>query len=257
MSTKCLMKYSRNFESESAKERILKQLENFSESPQLLLTAIAAGYGSINIVKSLTSDREHEKGWNIIIMEATFNGHLDIVKYMSSKVENPNSAGSDEGMFPLHVAANLGHIDIFKFLYCHSKCKLKNDPDSRHGLTAIHWAAASGHIAIIKFLADKVGNNPNMPVTQNTAFNGFMPLHFAAFRGHLDVVKFIALRMGNPNIRTQIPYGWTPIELAAQGLHSEIVSYITELQDIHSQWSNRSQGNEIHVLHGNPWNWNW
>ena len=70
-------------------------------------------------------------------------------------------------------------------------------------------------------------------------------------------MKFIAVRMDDPNVQMQIPNGWTPIELAAQGLHSEIVSYITELQDIHSQWSNtRSEGNEIHVLHGNPWSWN-
>ena len=191
-------------------------------------------------------------------MVATGNGHLDIVLYMSSKVENPNSPWN--GMSPLHMAAHRGHIDIFKFLYCHSKVEITslNAPDPTNGLTAIHWAAYEGHIEIIKFLADKVGIN--QPVSQNTGFIGYTPLHIAAFKGHLDIVKFLAVRMHDPNV--QIPWqinsdGWTPIELAAQGLHSEIVSYITGLQEILSQWSNKSsEGNEINVRHGNPWNLN-
>ena len=78
VSTKCLLNFSRHFESESNKENPLKFLKDLkmessqtNENPQILLTIIIATmYGSINLVRCLTSDREYET-WAAITMALT------------------------------------------------------------------------------------------------------------------------------------------------------------------------------------------
>ena len=83
------------------------------------------------------------------IQQQVTNGFTEIVKFMASKVENPNSP-IPGGWTPIHMAARHGFTEIVKFMA--SKVENPNAPKS-DGWTPIHLAARYGftiHIAASK-----------------------------------------------------------------------------------------------------------
>ena len=65
-------------------------------------------------------------------------------------------------------------------------------------------------------------DNPNAPDKY-----GETPIHLAAQDGHTEVVKFLAPLTDNPNAPDND--GETPISLAAEFGHSEIVNVLTSI----------------------------
>ena len=88
-------------------------------------------------------------------------------------------------MTPILIASENGHIDIVKFLA--SKVDDPNPPNNG-GITPIHVATFHGHTEIVKFLATKI-DNPNPPVANIP--NNNTPLQIARRKKHSDIVKFL------------------------------------------------------------------
>ena len=58
------------------------------------------------------------------------------------------------GMTPLHIAAQMGHINVVKLLVAHTNNP--NVPNTLSGKTPIEYATKKGHKDIVEFLQ----NNP-------------------------------------------------------------------------------------------------
>ena len=54
------------------------------------------------------------------IFVASQNGHIEIVKFLVSKVENPNEPRND-GVTPIQIASQQGNIDIVEILSTYIK----------------------------------------------------------------------------------------------------------------------------------------
>ena len=67
------------------------------------------------------------------------------------------------------------------------------------------------------------------PLTNNpnAPYDGRTPIHIAANRGHTEIVKFLADIVENPN--SAMPNGVTPIHLAAGRGHIDIVKILAPL----------------------------
>ena len=61
--------------------------------------------------------------------------------------------GLVNGYTPLHMAAELGHLDIVKCLAKHLENK---NPAMKNGETPIYHAAGKGHLEIIEYIAQYV-----------------------------------------------------------------------------------------------------
>ena len=82
-----------------------------------------------------------------------------IVIFLASKVDNLNEVICGTGATPIYTASAKGHTDIVKFL----ASKVENPNKSRNdGVTPITVASLKGHVEIVEFLASKV-DNPNEP----------------------------------------------------------------------------------------------
>ena len=155
---------------------------------------------------------------------AAANGHTEIVKFLASKMENPNESRRgdllDDGATPIHFAAQSGHIKIVEFLE-----SLIEDPNipGTDGRTPIYTAAANGHTEIVKFLASKV-ENPNQPYMDQTGHGLIYPILIAARYGYTEIVKFLASVVDNPNPAGL--HGWTPMHVAA---HTETLKFLTSI----------------------------
>ena len=66
-------------------------------------------------------------------------------------------ARNNDGETVLHLAAEAGHLDIFKMIY---EMVDEKSPTTEYGYTPIHKAAKSGHMEICKFIIENNGD-PN------------------------------------------------------------------------------------------------
>ncbi|XP_045481159.1 apoptosis-stimulating of p53 protein 1 isoform X3 [Harmonia axyridis] len=85
-----------------------------------------------------------------LLLDASLEGELELVKKTASQVANP-SAANDEGITALHNAICAGHLEIVKFLV-EFGCDV-NAQDS-DGWTPLHCGASCNNVAMVKFLVE-------------------------------------------------------------------------------------------------------
>ena len=127
-------------------------------------------------------------------------------------------ARDHHGVTPLHLAAELGHLEIFKVI-----CNSVNEqsPSNAFGHTPLHTAAISGHLEICKFIIE---NNGDLNKTGNA---GERPIHLAAEYGHLEILRLIFYKGGE----CADEFGKPLLHYAAQSGHLEMCKFILENMD--------------------------
>ena len=85
-----------------------------------------------------------------LLLDASLEGELELVKKTAREVPNP-SAANDEGITALHNAICAGHYDIVKFLV-EFGCDV-NAQDS-DGWTPLHCAASCNNLEMVRFLVE-------------------------------------------------------------------------------------------------------
>ena len=85
-----------------------------------------------------------------LLLDASLEGELELVKKTAREVPNP-SAANDEGITALHNAICAGHIEIVRFLV-EFGCDV-NAQDS-DGWTPLHCAASCNNLEMVKFLVE-------------------------------------------------------------------------------------------------------
>ena len=182
----------------------------------LHISAVCGVKSIVEIIASYIKDPNPTKENGITpIHSASQHGHIDIVIFLASKVDNLNEVICGTGATPIYNASAKGHTDIVKFL----ASKVENPNKSRNdGVTPITVASLKGHVEIVEFLASKV-DNPNEPGN-----DGVTPIFLASLRGHTDIVKILASKVNNPNAPRY--NGWTPIHAAIGNGHVEVVKYL-------------------------------
>ncbi|XP_066603537.1 apoptosis-stimulating of p53 protein 2 isoform X2 [Prorops nasuta] len=83
-----------------------------------------------------------------LLLDASLEGELELVKKTAKEVANPSSA-NDEGITALHNAICAGHLEIVKFLV-EFGCDV-NAQDS-DGWTPLHCAASCNNLSMVRFL---------------------------------------------------------------------------------------------------------
>ncbi|MGX2981911.1 ankyrin repeat domain-containing protein [Helicobacter sp. 23-1045] len=126
---------------------------------------IASYQGHLEIVKYLISkganvNAKDSFGWTALI-SASSNGKLELVKYLISKGADVK-AKSNDGYTALMSASFDGHLEVVKVLVESSKSGLFsffskgniNEKD-KWGRTALMLASIKGHLEVVKYLVEK------------------------------------------------------------------------------------------------------
>jgi ankyrin repeat protein len=85
-----------------------------------------------------------------LLLDASLEGELDLVKKTAREVSDP-SAANDEGITALHNAICAGHFDIVRFLVLFGCDVNAQDSD---GWTPLHCAASCNNLPMVKFLVE-------------------------------------------------------------------------------------------------------
>ncbi|KAG5312175.1 ASPP1 protein, partial [Acromyrmex insinuator] len=107
-------------------------------------TSTGGGGGKVNLSRRVSFDPL------ALLLDASLEGELELVKKTAKEVANPSSA-NDEGITALHNAICAGHLEIVKFLV-EFGCDV-NAQDS-DGWTPLHCAASCNNLSMVRFLVE-------------------------------------------------------------------------------------------------------
>ena len=112
------------------------------------------------------ADSKNDKS-NTPLLEASYAGQLDIVKYLLENGYscNPKAFGSN-GYNCLHAACTKGHIVVVQYLI--EECKMDpgafiSEASCRSRTNALHLASQHGYDSVVEYLVRKRKMDPNPP----------------------------------------------------------------------------------------------
>ncbi|XP_065897157.1 uncharacterized protein [Dysidea avara] len=148
---------------------------------------------------------------------SAWGGHIDVATSLieqGAEVEALSSVNST----PLNVAAYHGQCDMLNLLL---KSGAKCDSTDWGHHTPLYWAARRGHTDITDrlILANADLEKPEMS-------RHWTPLHAASYHGNLDIVKLLV--DAGADFDATDKDGNTPLQLALQQKHTEVVQYFVE-----------------------------
>lgn len=198
----------------------------FKKPGSLLLYAAAKGESEIVAILLAMPDKinpnlQDDNGITALYY-ACQNYHLDTVKVLLANDKiNPNLSNL-HGLTPLALACISGKLELVKLLLPSTL----NLPD-RAGKTPLHYAWEYSHTEIVKTLLS-AGIDPNIAFEEgNTLF------HLACSAGETALVKALLstqIKIKDPNLVNE--KGLSPIHLAYQNKHFDLVRWLLEQPDI-------------------------
>jgi ankyrin repeat protein len=180
----------------------------------------AIEYHNINVFMFLILNGIGSNDIGGCLIEASSNGHLEVVKYLYEECHANVEAKNNKGYTPIIYASQNGHLDIVKYLY--EECNANVEAKDNYGNTPIMFASKNGHLEVVKYLYEEYHANVE-------AMNdyGKTPIMFASENGQLDVVKYLYEEC-HANVEAENNYGVTPIIYASENGHLEVVKYLYE-----------------------------
>jgi ankyrin repeat protein len=156
------------------------------------------------------------------IHSACGRGHLELVKWLAAKDGVSLTAKTKKsGSQPIHLACGNGHLKLVKWLAQQHGVSLT--AKTKKGSQPIHVACGKGQLELVKWLAQQHGVSLT---AEDTA--GWQPMHWSCCNGHLEVVKWL-LGQDGVSLDITIPDdGRTPLHLAAEEDHVDVVSLLLE-----------------------------
>src|SRR3990167_377958 len=158
---------------------------------------------------------------------AAREGHVEVVNALLAKGAKINAGYHlEDGIIatPLFIAAQEGHVETVKALLAKG-ANINAGCRSSDGSTAtpLYIAAQEGHVETVKALLAKGANiNAGYHLEDGTV----TPLFIAAKRGHAKIVN--ALLIEGANINTRSINGETPLDIAVEMHHIEIIKALNK-----------------------------
>ena len=97
----------------------------------------------------------------------------EVVRLLVESGANKDQGKTGDGMTPLHIAAEQGHLEVVRFLVESGANKDQGTTD--YGTTPLCMAAHNGHLDVVRFLVESGANKD-----QGQTDIGARPLHIAA-----------------------------------------------------------------------------
>eukprot|EP00928_Gymnodinium_smaydae_P031829 TRINITY_DN23236_c0_g1_i1.p1 TRINITY_DN23236_c0_g1~~TRINITY_DN23236_c0_g1_i1.p1 ORF type:complete len:526 (+),score=40.10 TRINITY_DN23236_c0_g1_i1:223-1800(+) len=153
---------------------------------------------------------------------ASRGGHREVVEFLRAVGFSLRPKARSSGQTPLYIAAEMGHVDLVRYLVTN-----KADPHTRagNGWHAIHAAANQGHVNVVSELLERRAS-----VHQATSIDGDQPLHQAAHAGHVDLVSF--LLKARADIDAEFKGGLRPSVVAAQSGHRPVSRLLSNYEEL-------------------------
>ncbi|CAG9773085.1 unnamed protein product [Ceutorhynchus assimilis] len=158
-----------------------------------------------------------ELGASTPLMEASQEGHLELVRFLLEYGANVNAITQTNDTALTYACEN-GHTDVADLLIQYGA---NIEHESEGGRTPLMKACRAGHLCTVKFLIDKGAN-----VRKQTSNNDHTPLSLACAGGHLPVVQLLLENNADPNHK--LKDNSTMLIEASKGGHTNVVQLLLD-----------------------------
>jgi ankyrin repeat protein len=159
-----------------------------------------------------------EMGASIDIFEASALGKADRIAGLLRDDPERVSAYSQDGFYPLGLAAFFGHLDAVRALIA-AGADVHAVARNSFKVQPIHAAAASRNIDIVRAVLE-AGADPNVPQQQ-----GFVPLHEAGTNGNRALAELLIKHGADPHQANEA--GKSSIDLAREKGHTDLADWMS------------------------------
>jgi ankyrin repeat protein len=163
----------------------------------------------------------NKESLNVALLEAAENGNAETVKTLIDAGADLNTA-MNSGT-PLFIACYNGHTATVELLLKQANIGI-NQAETQYGWTPLYTACYNGHTATVELLLTK-NANINQAINYKYFFAGQTPLYIACYNGHTATVELL-LQKENIQVDKANKYGKTPLLIAAQSRHHDIVKIL-------------------------------
>ncbi len=175
---------------------------------------LAVYHGKADIAQMLV-----ELGAPIDIFEASALGKVDRIAMLLRDDPSRVSAYSQDGFYPLGLAAFFNHLDAVRALIA-AGADVHAVARNAFKVQPIHAAAASRNLDIVRAVLE-AGADPNVPQQQ-----GFVPLHEAGTNGNRALAELLIKHGADPHQANEA--GKSSIDLAREKGHTELADWMAD-----------------------------
>jgi len=187
------------------------------ETQETALTLACCG-GFLEVADFLIkAGADLELGASTPLMEASQEGHLELVRYLLEARADVN-ATTGTGDTALTYACENGHTDVADLLL---QFGAQLEHESEGGRTPLMKAARAGHLCTVQFLISRGAD-----VSRQTSNNDHTPLSLACAGGHLNVVEVLLQQGADPHHK--LKDNSTMLIEAAKGGHTGVVQMLID-----------------------------
>ncbi|VUZ45124.1 unnamed protein product, partial [Hymenolepis diminuta] len=163
---------------------------------------------------------------------AALEGDIGIIKSLVEDYSAQVNLCANDGLTPLHLAAQAGRVDVAEYLLAHEADQRKQ---TKNGYTPLHEAAYRGSLPLVKLL---LSNSGKEAAINSRTIMGCTPLHLAAQQGHAQIVDLLLSAGADPNSRTM--QGWTAAQMARRQHYPNIFDNLSRVTTSVSDWDSPS-----------------
>lgn len=158
-----------------------------------------------------------ELGAPMDIFEASALGKVDRITALLNEDPSRVSAYSQDGFYPLGLAAFFGQLDAVRALIA-AGADVHAVARNAFKVQPLHAAAASRNLDIVRAVLE-AGADPNVPQQQ-----GFVPLHEAGTNGNRELAELLIKHGADPRQANEA--GKSSIDLAKEKGHTELADWM-------------------------------
>ncbi|QGA20587.1 hypothetical protein EYB26_008293 [Talaromyces marneffei] len=157
----------------------------------------AAATGQLLAVQLLMNRKSKfktvDEGGMTALHWAAYNGHVEIVDYLTSHSRGLLASTNVQGRTPLHLAAMNSQFAVVEFLIRKS-CPL--EARCAAGLNALHYACKADNTEIVRLLLTSGAN-----IEGETGFRQQRPIHMSAAEGSVGLVRLLCEKGASLEVR--------------------------------------------------------
>ncbi|KAJ7332662.1 hypothetical protein JRQ81_014842 [Phrynocephalus forsythii] len=147
---------------------------------------------------------------------ASYKGHIDVAQKLLQHKANVTVKGK-QSKTPLHLAAESGYPAMVELLLDSNADPNITDKEKK---TPLHLATIGGHLDTVKALLARKSRSGAKDM------DGCIPAHYAAIGGNLEILKALLVTGNNKNINDRNIWRKTPLHLAAEYGHDDLLNYL-------------------------------
>lgn len=159
------------------------------------------------------------------IHNAVKDGDLDSIKALADSDREVLNKQDESGKTPLHLAIEMDHTDIARYLIEQGANTNLTDHDNE---TPLHYSASAGNLEIGRLLLEKgtTSLNDSNAVKHGGFVGNWTPLHLACLNSHPEMVQLLLDHNANIEVRDGVQR--TPLILSVEGGDMQVVQILVK-----------------------------